>query len=293
MNVSEDQLASWSQAPSETEDQKCLTAISAVGDALRARFGNSVKLIRQGSHTNRTNIRADSDVDVVALHTGYYFGDTAFLSAADKSRYEQNFVAADYSFAQYKNDVEQALRSVFGDAVNRRNKCLRVNGGWNRTTADVVPAYEHKRFSTYQSVSALGIEFVTDQGARIVSFPEQHYANGVRKNDDTRRVFKAAVRILKHVRNRLAEQRIIVPDSMSSYFVECLVWNVPNDGFGKSTWREVVESVTGKIWNDMRNPSIATNYAEVSDLHWLLRGGTRTAQQAEEFMLQAWRHVTQ
>ena len=77
MNLTEEQIGNWSKAPSETEDARCINAVSQSINALRAHFGNSLAFVRQGSHTNRTNIRIDSDVDMAVVHTGYHFSDTA------------------------------------------------------------------------------------------------------------------------------------------------------------------------------------------------------------------------
>lgn len=120
------------------------------------------------------------------------------------------------------------------------------------------------------------------------SFPEQHYANGVRKNEATSRSFKACVRILKHVRGKLLDQNTISKELMSSYFLECLVWNAPDARFANKTYREDVLAVVSQVWGDMRDASKSNDYAEVSDLRWMFRGGQRKPQDAEEFMVRAW-----
>jgi len=294
MQVSEDQITRWSQPPSQTEDQKCLNAISQITDALRLHFGNDIAIIRQGSHTNRTHIKLDSDVDLAVVHTGYYFPDLSFLSASDKALYQRNRQPADYLFSQFKNDVCTLLKREFGiSEVERKNKCIKVRGNSNRISADVVPAYEHRRFSSYGVLSAKGIEFVKDDGNRVFSFPEQHYSNGVKKNDETGRSFKSVIRILKNVRNKFVDNGSITLESMPSFFVECLIWNLPNSYFRGTTWREISSSVALKIWSDMRTAEIAKDYAEVSDLMWLFRGSTtRTYKQAEDFILNAWSYLT-
>ncbi|HEV2560738.1 MAG TPA: nucleotidyltransferase [Rhizomicrobium sp.] len=295
MNLTEEQIETWAKAPSETEDARCTNAISQTTNALRAHFGNSVTFIRQGSHTNRTNIRVDSDVDLAVVHNGYYFPDTTFLSAADKALHGASFSPATYTFFQYKSEVEAILRATFGtNSVERKAKCLRVAGNTNRTPIDIVPAFEHHRLSAPHVVSAKGIEFLADSGPQVYSFPEQHYQNGVTKNDNTSRTFKSMVRILKRTRGRLAELGLIEQDAMPSFMLECLVWNVPNPTFRQATWRDIAAEVTAKIWNDMQNPEVANNYAEVCDLRWLFRGNPRhTPAQVEAFMLQAWRLITQ
>lgn len=290
MTLLETQLSIWSRAPSETEDAKCTNAASQITSALRSRFGNDIYIVRQGSHRNRTNIRVDSDIDLAVVHSGYYFSDTTGLTPADKALHEAAKVPADYPFADFKRDVHATMIQTFGaGSVDRKNKCIRVEGNTNRVNADVVPAYEHKRYRSFNQVACEGIEFRADNGAAISSYPDQHYENGVAKNDRTGRAYKSVVRILKHVRNKLVQEGRLAEDSISSYFLECLVWNVPDSYFTASTWKEAASSIALEVWSAMRDPSKANDYAEVSDLRWLFRGQThRTPQQAEDFMLMAW-----
>ena len=290
MQVDDNQINRWANPPSDTENEKCENAVSQITDVLRSRFGSDITIIRQGSHRNRTNIRLDSDVDIAVVHDHYYFHDINGLSASDKALYEKYRSPASYSFSQFKTDVNTTLQTKFGTGVvQRKNKCIRVGASSTRVNADVVPAYEHRRYHSYGVVGASGIAFQTDRGDSIHSFPEQHYANGVKKNDNTGKAYKSVVRILKNARNHFSDQGSMKIEDMPSFFIESLVWNVPNNYFCGTTWRDDAESVTLKIWSDMRNVTISNSYAEVSDLKWLFRGQThRTPKQAEDFMLKAW-----
>ena len=55
------------------------------------------------------------------------------------------------------------------------------------------------------------------------------------KNDATGRRFKAVVRILKRLRNEMVDNGHKVAGPIPSYLIECLIWNVPNEGFGHDT----------------------------------------------------------
>lgn len=293
MNVSDERINIWAGAISETEEDKCQTAISQITDAIRDHFGYGITIVKQGSHRNRTNIRADSDVDIAVVHDSYYFPDIQKLSASDKLLHEQNSTDAQYKFSQFKSDVHSVLQKKFGlISVERKNKCIRVKGNSTRINADVVPAYGHKRFYAYNQIEAQGIGFVTDDSTWTThSFPDQHYANGVSKNTATDRSYKAVVRILKNVRNELVAKNSILGDSMTSFFIESLVWNAPNPSFSGTNYRNIARDVIATIWADMRDPEKSKKYAEVSDLHWLFRG-QRTPAQAEDFMLKAWHYLT-
>jgi hypothetical protein len=80
-------------------------------------------------------------------------------------------------------------------------------------------------------------------------------------------------------------------DAISSFFIECLVCNVPNSHFDNATYRDDARSVALQIWSDMRDPAKADLYAEVSDLKWLFRGQARTPAQAEAFALKVWSYL--
>jgi len=290
MAISEDQLAIWAKAPSETEESKCQIAVDSITKAIREKFGYQVSIFLQGSYKNRTNIKLDSDVDIVVRHDGYYFPDTNFLSEQDKAAYDAAFVPSGYTFANFKNDLCQILGSKFGLDVLRKNKCIRVNGNSYRVNADVIPCFVHKRYRNPSAVSAEGIELKSDQGERIYSFPEQHYNNGISKNEDTKQMYKPIVRIMKHIRNELIDQEQLMNDLMPSFFLECLVWNVlPHAHFHKNSYKEALKTVASVIWNDMKDGSKSIEYAEVSDLMWLFKGQTkRTPQQAFEFIDKTW-----
>jgi len=215
MNISEEQLTRWAKAPSETEEGKCQNAVSRITEVVKDKFGADVSVFLQGSYRNRTNVRQDSDVDIVVLHEGYYFSDVDGLSESDKTAYRKNFVGSDYTFSQFKNDVHALLKDIFGaNLVTKKNKCIRVDGNDYRVDADVVPCFVHKRFRSLDSVEAEGVELVSDAGIHVHSFPKQHYDNGVAKNSDTDKMYKSVARILKNVRNELVEKGTISIDNM-------------------------------------------------------------------------------
>ncbi len=290
MNVTEEQLSRWAKAPSETEETKCQNAVNQITEAIRARFGSDVSIFLQGSYKNRTNVRLDSDVDIVVRHDGFYFPEVGSLSEADKTRYWSGFKTSDYTFSNFKDDIQNVLNGKFGAAsVERKNKCVKVKGNTQRVDADVVPCFVHRRFRSVTEIEAEGIELRTDGGDRIYSFPEQHYDNGVTKNNNTGKMYKPIVRILKNVRNELIDNNTIRLEAMPSFFLECLVWNVSDPLFRKSTYLDATRAVVATVWNEMGEPEKANSYAEVCDLRWLFRGSPqRTFQQARDFMQYAW-----
>lgn len=294
MSVDEAQLNRWAKAPSETEETKCQQTVSRVTNAIKKRFGNDVSIFLQGSYKNRTNVKLDSDVDIVVLHEGYYFPDISFLSDTDKEQYWKDFKGSDYKYADFKNDVQKILEEEFDyGEVERKNKCIKVNKNSYRVDADVVPCFSHRRFNSLYSTSAEGIKLIADNGDIVTSFPKQHYDNGVDKNKNTNLKYKSLVRILKNARNDLIGNEIINNDDMPSFFLECLVWNVLDHKFDKYSYKDTSKAVITDIWNDMQDTKKAFEYAEVSDLKWLFKGhkDIRTPEQAKVFMEKVWRYL--
>lgn len=294
MSVSEDQLAVWAKAPSETEESKCQNAVSSVTSAIRKKFGQEVEIFLQGSYKNRTNIKKDSDVDIVVLHTGYYFPSDSFLSPEDKQIYWNNFKPSVYSYENFKNELNEVLVSQFGlNAIERKDKCIRIAGNSYRVDSDVVPAFEYHRLKTHNTTGAVGIGLETDNGIIIDSYPNHHYQNGVTKNQETKEKYKSVVRILKNVRNELADKSVIKIEQMPSFLIECLAWNVyPHHHFDKYSLKDTTKSVISFVWNDMKEYEKHYKYAEVSDLKWLFRGASEhKPEQAFSFMQHAWNFI--
>ena len=88
--------------------------------------------------------------------------------------------------------------------------------------ADLVVTLSHRE----------GIAFyLSDEGRWVVSFPQQHHDQGQKKEEATGGRFKRTVRMFKAARNRLVEKKVLTKDDAPSYFIECLLYNVPDDLF--------------------------------------------------------------
>jgi hypothetical protein len=59
-----------------------------------------------------------------------------------------------------------------------------------------------------------------------------HLANCTTKHQATQSWFKPTVRVFKNMRNRMIDTGAITADLAPSYFIEGLLYNVPNDRFG-------------------------------------------------------------
>lgn len=289
MNISEQQLITWSKPVSTSEDQKCQNAINQITAALKAKFGDRSSIFLQGSYRNNTNVRQNSDVDIVMRYNDAYYPDLQRLSESDKATYNLQRTSSGYSFDELKADTEDALKAVFNTDVERKNKCIQVNENSYRITADVIPCFVLKRFQTLQTVEAEGVKFYSDDIIEIISFPNQHYSNGTMKTNQTYRLYKRMVRILKVINYRLIDDGKIPDNLVSSFFIECLVYNVSNENFISGNYTQTLKNVIVRIYEDMKN---SADYTEVNGLLWLFSNKSpRIRKDALDFMQYCWNYL--
>ena len=199
---------------------------------------------------------------------------------------------ATYKYAQYKNEVGEALASHFGPrSVTRGNKAFDIRENTYRVDADVIACFEHRRYSPDGSYES-GVQLVSDRGDPITNWPEQHYQNGVGKNQQTSRRFKRLVRILKRLCIEMEEQGITQARPIPGFLVECLSWNVPNDHLEHDRYRADVRAALAFLFNNTRKDDECQEWGEVSELKYLFRGSQRwTRQQAHGFTDAAWDYI--
>lgn len=287
----EAQFREWAKPPGKTEQERCDNAASAIRNAIKAsdklRVRN-VTVFLQGSYRNNTNVRRDSDVDVGVLCTDTFFHDLP----EGTTRETFGITPATYHYEQYKNEVEEALVSYFGRAaVKRGNKAFDVHETSYHVDADVAAFFEHRRYSR-DGKHLEGVELRTDKEKRsIINWPEQHYANGCRKNNNTGTRYKSIVRVLKALSNEMTEARVATAD-IPGFLIECLVWNVPNDRFQHPTYVADVKSSVVFLYEQTKTDELCKEWGEVSELKYLFRSSQKwTREQANAFAVAAWNYA--
>lgn len=285
---------SWGMPPSATEQAKCENAERAVRKAIDANVklsAKSIKVFAQGSYANRTNVRQDSDVDLCVLCTDVFFPEYKFSDGLDDRAVRS--VDATYHYPEFKNDVEAALQAYFGKAaVTRGSKAFGIHANTYRIDADVVPCFEHCRYGGNQDNYWItrGTQFLSD-GRKIVNWPQQNYDNGVEKNEATGRRFKAVTRILKCLRNEMADNGHETAKPISSFLIESLVWNVPNLLFNTGTHAEDLSYVIAHLWGKTRTDDDCWDWGEINELKYLFRGTPGRREQVHNFLRAAWEYV--
>jgi hypothetical protein len=78
-------------------------------------------------------------------------------------------------------------------------------------------------------------------------------------------------------------------DAMPSFLLECLVWNVPNEGFGHETYKADVRYALAHLWNETRRADTCREWREENELKYLFRAGQPWTQaDANAFLQAAW-----
>lgn len=297
MNISEETFVAWSKGPSETETKKCSNAENAIREAVKADselLQLKPTVFSQGSYRARTNVRLNSDVDICIR-----YNQTFFYKIPEGTTKEQfGITPSTMSFTDYKNTVQRALESYFGiGTVTRGNKAFDIHENSYRVDADVVATFEHRRYTGKKNPDGTdfyhsGTAFDTDKGVRIINWPQQNYDNGVQRNQKTSRSYKRVIRVFKRLRDKMQDESVSESSGISSWLIECLIWNTKLEVFEEPTYTDKVKSVIVDLWNRTKEDKDCSEWGEVNELKYLFRSSQPwTRQQANDFLKAAWNYI--
>jgi hypothetical protein len=210
----------------------------------------------QGSYPNATNIRGNSDVDVVVESTAVFYS-----NLTDAEKQAKALEPGAFKWSDFREEVERALVGYYGRAsVTSGDKSIKLAAGGNRLPADVVPAVEYQEYEN-GNLAATGMTFWPRQSNdQIINFPKLHLENGAAKNTSARTngLYKPAVRLFKNAREAIIGSNQERRKRYPSYFVECLLSNVDDTAFGNSLGQMYVAVV-----NELRSKLMASPHVFV------------------------------
>jgi hypothetical protein len=231
------QLQTWSKQGAVATSRDTYATVKAALEDANAKYTDwNFKVFLQGSYGNDTNIWAESDVDVVIRYDGAYYHDIAERPVDEQMAYYAAFPnKGTYSYDDFKEHVRLALVSAFGKSVKPGTKAIRVDANGNRRNADVIVAFQYRRYYKFKAVydesHVTGICFFLSDGTQVANYPNQHCENLTTKHQATGNKFKPMVRIFKNARSKMIDDGLIADGSAPSYYIEGLLYNVPNDKF--------------------------------------------------------------
>jgi hypothetical protein len=231
MTLSAQQVEKWSQRGDPIHAWYSYEMVR--GSLVDGRLAGTWSVYPQGSYANKTNIAPDSDVDLVVALTSSFYPDKEQLSLIEKEGYDEYYERADRTWQDFHDAVTRILRQDFW--VEKGSKTVKVQSGPIRLPADVLIALEHRYYHSFPSfegqVFVDGVQFYRSGEHRIVNFPRQHIEACARKDAQTAGNYRKAVRVAKNARNALIKAGEVAPEAAPSYFLESLLWNVPDPAF--------------------------------------------------------------
>lgn len=288
----EQALYNWTGPSSSTEREKQERTERMVRGAVnghRAFDDCSLSVYAKGSYPNNTNVVADSDVDIaVQCHDVVYWREESPGAHGGGEPYRGKWTPA-----KLRSELEQALRSKFGDQVDTTGQtAIQVNSSTARVDADVSPCFDYKYYFT-SGRSRDGIRIFAKTMQEIENFPTQHYEKGVAKNAATSTRFKKMVRILKRTENAMFADGY--HREVPSYFIECLVYNCPNGLFERRSWVDRTKAVVAHIWEGLQGAeptSEPDRWLEVNECKYLFHSAQRWSRKdGRDFAYAVWNYL--
>lgn len=227
MAIPESQLETWA-------NQGAITTAKSTADSIKNALnsytdwpdGIDFEVYLQGSYKNDTNIRGDSDVDVTAQ-----LNSTFYSNLSEDQKNILSLTPASYSLPNFRANVLKILKDYYGQSqIIEGNKSIKIKADNGRLPADVVVCSQYRQYKTVNSYDYTeGMCFWTTNDSRqVINFPKSHYDNGVSKHQNSNKWHKPVVRLFKNCRGSISG------DTTPSYFLECMLYNIPNSNFETS-----------------------------------------------------------
>ncbi len=292
MRITDEVLLKWSAIGS--------TDLSKYGyDFVKNRLNNlnfiksnfeDFEIYLQGSYANHTNIRRESDVDIVLQYNGIFRYDDSKLDAVTKQKRNNAFVRAKMTFEEYKRKIfnelyQEAIKYKAISDVKYKAKSIKVSLQNPNIDVDIVPCFLYKNYWTFSEDDPLnkthykhGIALDdTDTGNLIINYPKIHKENGEDKSNRTNRIYKATIRYIKKIKSLLVEKGIIDEKLAPSYFIENLLFNVPDNLFDKVSYLKTFDNILSFLSNTSRYETFLCQHKQ-----WKLFGNSSTQWNKED-----------
>lgn len=298
---------SWAKPPTETEEAKGSLAATTISAAVRespALANRKFEVYATGSYRNNTNVKLASDIDVaIVLTEAVYY---QLPPTGSPTLAEIGLTDVTYGLVEFRNDVAKALEAKFGvKGVTAGEKAFNVHETSTRLDADAAVFLEYRRYTgaknpdgTWVYLPGAEMRPSGNPTLRVINWHRQHYAEGIARNDATKRRFKRITRILKRLRDDMRENGTTEVKAAAlpipSFLLECLVFNAPDTCFNlvEGSYFEDVKAIVVAQYDATKDDSSCASFVEVSRLKPLFANGQPWRRAAvHAFLLQAWKHV--
>ena len=277
MIYNEQKLESFARKPFKYETQKVIDTHEAVREAVRLYYDKqkikdtynigslpSVDIFLQGSYKNDTDVTKSSDVDVVVRLETVFQSNKEVLSPQQLQKFNNVYNYSNYSFQDFNVHILQAVANHFGKQyVTNDDKCLKIKEHGKFCNADVIPCLTYRHYGVFENANNQkfdeGIYFITNQNIKVINYPKQHYESLTSKSSATNGNFKSTVRMFKNIKDDLIDKTVIGEDVAKSYFIENLLFNVPDNLFN-GTYTERLKNLLNFLIEQFNNSKFSDYY---------------------------------
>lgn len=288
-------LSGWIKPSSDNEKTQQDRAERMVREAIKASDtfdGSDIKIYTKGSYPNNTNVRRDSDVDVVVeLQDCVYFD---YLPGQTPAARSSEPYSGPWTPATWRSAVQAALIDSFrASRVSAGKVAINISAvSASRPSADVVPSFDYLRYDDpfRQTVHNGSCVFPSDGGEKIINWPDQQLQNGRMLNSKISGRYKYYVRALKNAENTLAAAGTMT--ELPSYFMECLVYNTPIATLQTGGLDAGFRATLYHLWATLRDGAAYDSWTEPNELKWLFKGQQKwTVDDAKDLVQATWNYL--
>ena len=168
MALSDKQIRDWSR---RGDPMHAWYSYQMVRDTLAAaRLKDmSYAIYPQGSYANKTNIAADSDVDMVIALRSAFYPNKEKLSPPELEEYARHYEESDLTWHRFREAVFRVLKSNY--LVQEQSKCVKVRSNLIRLPADVLIALDYRYYISFPSshrrrISSAAFSFTRQKARR-------------------------------------------------------------------------------------------------------------------------------
>ena len=215
MAIPEELLNKWAKP---TPNDKATQTYHKFKEIIESVYHGEVEVFLQGSYANDTNIKSESDVDIVMLYKDVHC--YRRWDSSSPNSYDPTIISLrDYTY--------NLLNCKSNFILTKGSKTVKYAGSQNYLAVDLVPAGNYSG-----PTGDTGIAIYDSQDRHIYyNHPKHHIKNGHEKNANTNGNYKKTVRMFKWAKEKLVEKGLLRSNRAPSYFIECLLYNVPNNLF--------------------------------------------------------------
>jgi hypothetical protein len=288
-------LSAWIKPSSDNEQVQQDRAERMVTDAINnhptfAGYRSKIKVYAKGSYANNTNVRRDSDVDIVVENRDCFYYD--YVGDFEQPVGPGTPYTGPWDPATWRAEVETALRACFGGSDVDTSGAVAIviaERPGSRPSIDVVPSFEyHAYFRANRSSEEVGTKVFKKTGGAILNWPKQQLDNGRAKNVASGQRYKNYARALKNAENQLAKTGVI--EALPSYLMECLAWNVPNATLSQGTLDDGFRATLVWLWQHLGDEYVYEEWLEPNNRKYLFWSGQKwTLADARQLVLETWK----